>query len=266
MNIYNQIIYKQENIGYFPEFENILNHGFSWGKGSKNMSFSFGEEDEVRHDIQNFLDKMDMGSINNSFVIKPEHKDNIVMIDKEYKSSKLGIEIECDVLLTKRKNITLTLKPGDCTSAILYATDESDTPIIGLVHHGRRGVELELPIKVIRYLNNYYNVKNRDIKVSIVPHLFKENRKFENIDSLDKSIWKDYIIEKGGYFYPMETELALSQYLKVGVLNNNISIYNVDTYEAAKNKESFSYKYSLEMEKLGKEAKEGRFIVAVRLY
>ena len=265
MNIYTIIKYKEHNIGYFPEFENLLKHGFSWGKNIGNMSFAFGNKNEVKKNVQNFLHILNVGNINESFVISPEHSDNIVEIDKVHDSSELGIEISCDVLITQMKNTTLTLKPGDCTSVILYAIDSSNKPIVALIHLGRRGVELLLPIKVINHLKNRYGVKVKDIKIGIVPHLFKENRKFENIDKLDKSVWGNFIEEKNGFFFPMETEFAINQYKSAEVLDKNIFLYEVDTYEATKKGDSFSYKYSLEMRKKGVETQEGRFIIAVSL-
>jgi copper oxidase (laccase) domain-containing protein len=265
MNIYDSIKFKERIVGYFPEFDDLLKHGFSWGKEAGNMSFNFGSIPKVKTNIQRFLSKLDLGSINNSYVIAPEHSDKIVEIDKRYKPSELGITISCDVLVTKMKNTTLTLKPGDCTSVILYSKNSLGNPVIALVHHGRRGVELKLPKKIVKFLNEKHEVKKEDIRIGVVPHLFTENRKFENIDGLDKEIWEGYIKKENEFFYPMETELAISMYKEAGILDKNISLYKVDTYEAAKEGKSYSYKYSLEMKKKGIETDEGRFIVGMSL-
>lgn len=262
-----KIHYKYPNIGYFPSFKKLFLHGFSWGKNSGNMQFSLGNPVDVRMNVQKFLDTLKMGKINDSVNVIPEHSDRIIDINREryqsLKTHRFGRSIKCDAVFTDQSNITLTTKPGDCTTAIIFCKRPENKDVIGIIHTGRRGVEVSLPQKTIRHIVKQYNCHVGDIHIGIVPHLFQINRKFENVDDLDKRVWKGFIEEKDGYFYPGETELAIKQYLDIGIKDENFYVYNVDTYEAASKGEAFSYKYHLEMSKEGKKVPEGRFIVAV---
>jgi len=117
--------------------------------------------------------------------------------------------------------------------------------------------------KAIKFLKKQYNVNPENIHIGIVPHLFKKNRRFENIEDLDLKKWNGFIEKKDNYFYPDETGLAIKQYKDTGIPDENIQIYDIDTYESAKNGETFSYKYHLEMQKQGIEVPDGRNILAV---
>jgi copper oxidase (laccase) domain-containing protein len=260
-----KVQFLHSNIGYFPPLQKYLAHGFSWDKGAGNMQFSLGDPVEVRASVLEFLDKLDMGGIRDSVHMIPEHGDRIMDIDKdEYTSLKqhrFGRSVRCDAVFTKLPNVTLTVKPADCTTAIVFCKKQN---IVGLIHSGRRGVEAFFPQKSINHLIDHYGCEVCDICIGIVPHLFKENRQFENIDDLDKEVWKGFVEKKGGYFYPAETELAIKQYQDSGILDKNFFVYDVDTFAAASKGKTFSFKYHLEMKRQGKKVPEGRFMVAVR--
>ena len=262
-----KIHYKYPDIGYFPSLDKYLVHGFSWGKNAGNMQFSLGGPVEVRLRVQKFLDCLNIGKINDSINMIPEHSDRIIDINEKRNQSlkrhRFGRSIKCDAVFTDLPGITLTTKPGDCTTAIAFCKRENKD-VVGIIHTGRRGVEISLPRKAIKHLINNYRCDIKNIYIGIVPHLFQKNRRFENIDDLDKKIWKGFIRKKKGYFYPGETELAIKQYLDSGILESNFFIYDVDTYKSAARGETFSYKYHLEMEKQGKKVQDGRFIVGVR--
>lgn len=264
-----KIRYLKKGIGYFPSLAKEMNHGFSWGKSSGNMQFSFGEPIETRVSVQKFLNALGMGNIRDSINMLPEHSDRIVDLDrkinKNLKRSRYGRRIRCDAFFTNLSGITLTVKPADCTTALVFCSKSDSDDVVGIVHTGRRGVELKLPEKAIYHIQEKYGCDVEKIKIGILPHLFQMNRKFENIDKLkDKKVWKGFIKKKNGYYYPAETELALKQYKDAGIKSSNISIYEIDTCEAASRGQTFSYKYHLEMKKIGKKVPEGRFIAVVR--
>ncbi|MBU0975748.1 MAG: laccase domain-containing protein [Patescibacteria group bacterium] len=254
--------------GFSPQLRHLINHGFSWGKESGNMDFAFGDSLGVRLRIQQFLTDLHMGSIRDSINMIPEHSDRIVDIDKtktdRLKRHRFGKNINCDAVFTKRDNITLTTKPADCTTAFVFAQNLSKETIIGIIHSGRRGVEMKLPQKAVAHICQKYHCKSDNILLSVVPHLFQENRRFENIDDLDASAWKGFIKKREGYFYPDETGLAIKQYLDSRISQKNLEVHNIDTFEEAHKGNTFSYKYHLEIKKKGGKAPEGRFIVAIR--
>ncbi len=269
MKTYTQINYLNSNTGYFPELTKYLLHGFSWGKESKNMEFKDNIA-QTKLEIKRFLTNLTIkDEIYNTFVINAQHSDDIVYIDnssmKEYKPNPLGRKVKCDALFTNSKEIILTIKPADCTTAIVYAESSKLGAITGIVHTGRRGVSKELTIKAIKYLVEELKCNLESIKLCILPHIAKENNTFTHIQEFDMNIWKDYIELENNIYYICESELAIKQYQQAGVQDENITIYNIDTYTAAENQEGFSYKYNYEMRKMGKEGREGNYYVAIQL-
>lgn len=259
----------QDKIGYFPELEEQLIHGFSWGKESQNMDYSKGEISTVKQNIKLFFHDLNIGNLFDSFNLKVEHKDKIVFIDNRYKlnfkPTPLGNSLECDCAFTNCQDVILTVKPADCTTAIIYAKSKNEGNITGLIHTGRRGVEAGLPKKSIGFLKNDLQIDFDTLKIAIVPHLFQIHRKFKNMIDLNMDLWKKYTIYKEENYFPGETEFALDQYLQAGVPNKSLILYDVDTYESAKNGATFSYKYHLDCSEDGKVVRDGRFIVATRL-
>lgn len=264
-----KIKYLYPNIAYFPQLQKYVNHGFSWGKGAGNMQFSFGDPVEVRKNVQKFLEKLNMGDIKDSINMITEQGDRIVDIDekllKTLKRHRFGMGIRCDAFFTKLANITLTLKPGDCTTAIVYALCANKEEVIGLVHSGRLGAERKLPKKAIEHLVNNYHCSVKNIKLGILPHLSFRKRKFEHLDTFkDLKVWKGFIHKKGNFYLVSEEGLVFKQYKEAGIEKENFFIYDIDTFTAAQRGETFSHKYHYEMGQKGREVPVGRYIVAVR--
>ncbi len=261
----NKIQYIKPNIGHFPNLSPIINHGFSWGANAKNMSFKYGKNSEVRENIKEFLKKLEMGDIYHSFNILSQHKDKIIDIkEKNYKPSPNGVMLKCDAAFTSLPKTTITVKPADCTTAIVHGKN-SDTEIIGIIHTGRHGVQAELPKKAVKHILKEYGIKPHKITLAIVPSISKESKKFIHTQELDPKIWDGFIKKENGYYHILETELALKQYKKAGIIDKNISIYNVDTYQGAKDGVCFSNALEYELAQKNIPIKKGRFIVAIRM-
>jgi copper oxidase (laccase) domain-containing protein len=308
-----QIKYITSDIAYFPNLYQFVNHGFSWGKNSKNMSFKYGPYNEVKQNIQTFLSKLHMGTIEDVFSIRAEHKNRIININpkflkthKEKSPSHQNIDadnsIPCDAIFTSLPDLTLTIKPADCTTSIIWGQKDDfitstqtnslknassktqekshsqnpstnncivspnspDSSVIGLIHTGRRGVETNLIPKSIQMLQNSYGIDPSNVIVAFVPHLTPQTRKFEHLRDVKDHLWGDFITEKDGYYYLDETGFAIQQYKESGILDSNIYNYQIDTYKAASEGKTFSYKFTYNMRQKNKEVREGRFLVAVR--
>ena len=163
------------NIGYFPQLFKYINHGFSWGKESGNMQFSLGDPVKTRKNLTGFLKVMDMGNIKESINMIPEHKDRIIDINEKTNntlhSHRFGRGMKCDAFFTTVPNLTLTAKPADCTTAIVYCKNKKGKEVIGIIHSGWRGVEKKLPQKPILHLEKNYKCNPSKIFIGIVPHL-----------------------------------------------------------------------------------------------
>ena len=268
MNILKKVQYNKLGYGHFPDMQKDIVNAFSWGNNTDNMQFTkdSSENINVRLRVQKFLNQNDFGGIRESINLNPEHSDRIIIVDKEFlerkKPTRFGIQIDCDALFTAIKGITITVKSADCTTALLIAKDPY---LIGIIHTGRRGAEKQLAKKSIEFSTSEYGIKPSEIKLFILPHLFQANRKFENIDELNPKIWKDFIYKKDNYFFPGETELVLKQYHEAGVLDENITIYDVDTFEEASRGKAFSYKYWYEMRKKNVNVPQGGYIAGIRI-
>jgi len=227
------------------------------------------KELQARLNTQKFLTKNNLGNIRNAIAITPEHKANIVLIthDKYERipSTKYGKVVHADAVFTQLPDITLSLKVGDCTTTIIYAEDKNEH-ITGIIHSGKAGVELELPRKSIQYLKDTLKYPLESVKVAFIPHLNKNNRILDNLDWIsNNAIWKGWIEPIDDRFMVDEEGLALNQYIQAGIKENNIYYYDIDTFEANKQNQTYSHKYAVEMEKSGTPIEEGRFLVAVRL-
>lgn len=264
-----KVKYLHPNIAYFPLLQKHIAHGFSWGKQAGNMQFSFGDPVEVRMNVQKFLEKLDMGDIKESVNMITELSDRIADIDEKLveslKKHRFGRSVKCDAFFTNLQDITLMAKPGDCTTAIIYAHCREGSEVIGIVHTGRLSAGKELPRKAVKHLVKKYKCKITNIKVAILPHLHKENRRFAHLDTFKNlKVWDGFIDKKDDYYYVSEEGLVISQYLDMGILRKNMQIYDIDTFVSAKQGETFSHKYHYEMEQEGKKVPIGRYIVGVK--
>ncbi|MCA9392193.1 polyphenol oxidase family protein [candidate division WWE3 bacterium] len=270
MQSYAEIKYLKPNVGHFPTLTSSVINGFSWGKDAGNMSFTFGSVSEVLKRQQTFFNDLSLGRVRDCVTLIPEHQDRIVDLTSELKDSlkvtAVGAGIKADAIFTHLKDQTLVVKPADCTTALIYAIDSEGREVIGIVHSGWRGVDAELPKKSIQHLIDVYRVRPEDIRLSILPHIFKEHRTQETIDTY-KNLEKygQFMEKKGELWHFDECGCALSQYQDTGVLDENIEIYNIDTYAEAEKGNTFSQKLEVNQKRQGIEPNIGRFIAVIMM-
>ncbi|QQR93210.1 polyphenol oxidase family protein [bacterium] len=268
-NILNEIKYLKVNIGYFPRLNNFVKHGFSWGNQA-NMS-SKNKNSNAKKNIQYFFDSIELTELEDSLVLLPDgHKDNIVFVNEGnldlFPKGKIGIPISCDALFTNIQALPISIRVADCTTAILYAKTFDNIEITGIVHTGRRSAELLLAKKSIDCLVKQQNVNLETIKIGIVPSISKVNYKSQNLENIQAEVWGSFISKEGDYFEVDILNFVINQYLDAGISPDNIEVYEVDTYESAKNKLTFSHRYYSENKDIDKNLVDGRFIVATSLY
>jgi copper oxidase (laccase) domain-containing protein len=260
-----------EEVAFFPRLTGIK-HGFSWGRKSENMSYSFGENTgEVHSRIIKFLSHVGMSPIEKSVTMYAEHSDGIFILTKEnlatlkikesFKNS--GYDATCDAILTTEPGITLIAKPGDCAISIIQAVSRSGVKIAGLVHTGTKGMLKRLASKTILMLQTDFDCDAKDIKVGITPSIRPESyfahdrSKFGDLN-LDE--WQDLVEIKEGKFHIDILGSLIKEYIQAGITDENIFAYDIDTFESSKAKEGFSHSYSF-----NNNENHGRFIVAVEL-
>ena len=111
---------------------------------SKNSVFlsSLISNSKVKHGFG--TKDFNLSSLKNYIHPKQTHSDNIVVIDEKNRSS-INIE-NCDGLITKIKNVMLTVITADCVPIIFV---DEKTGIIGISHQGWKGTLNKLPAKMI---------------------------------------------------------------------------------------------------------------------
>lgn len=267
-NISHEIKYLKVNVGYFPRLNNFVKHGFSWGNQA-DMSLK-NKDDIAKKNNQDFFDSIELTKLEDSLMISSEHKDNIVFVNEGnldlFPKGKIAIPISCDALFTNIPALPISIRVADCTTAILYAKTFDNIEITGIVHTGRRSAELLLAKKSIDYLVNQQNVNLETIEIGIVPSISKVNYKFQNLENIQAEVWGSFISKEGDYFEVDVLNFVIKQYLDAGISRDNIEVYEVDTYESAKNKLTFSHRYYSENKDIDKNLVDGRFIVATSLY
>lgn len=262
------IEYRHQNIGFFPGFSK--NHGFSWGKDAGNMSFSYGEKTEVFPRITNFLNNLEMGSVIESISITPEHSDRIIDLDyptvSKIKPSRVGRILNCDAVFLLDKDISVTIKVGDCQTFYISGITDKGKKVLGLVHAGWVGVSIELPRKAIEHAINNLGARKESLKVFMVPTIKKGHRTMEHFDRVNGEIenWGDFIQKDGELYHVDSFGFAINQMKEAGIKDENITVYDIDNYEAAKDGFSFSREFYVDEERKGSACVQGRFIVALR--
>lgn len=262
---YNEVRYLADGIGYFPEMPKNIIHGFSWGKRFGNMSFQVGNQDRVLTDMGEYLSVLELGRLADTVNIAAEHSDRIITVDQtlidRLALNDFGKEVVCDAIFTRLTNVTLLLKPGDCVGLLIYVESATGS-VFGIVHAGWRGIDLGLPRKVISYLISEYGVDVRSIRIGVTPYLMASGMVWQNIDGLtNPANWGSGLAkDESGYRLNMG-KAVMDQLLGVGLDDNQIEVYRVDTFQAALSGDSFSHMASKSNPNIG----EGRFVLGVRM-
>lgn len=267
-NLLTEIIYKSKGVGCVPLLNHVVTHGFSWGVESGNMSFAWENDKEaVTNRVTAFLTKLEMEPIEGTVNMSPEHGVNIIDITDEtfigIGNNKIGASLKCDAFFTTMVDLPLVVKPADCTVSIIYAESEKGEKILGMVHAGRLGLDLQFPIKAMDHLLKYYKVIFSTVIIGIIPTITKKRYYIRQLKELLKPEgWAGYVEEREGVFYLDFVGYLLNQYMSIGIKSSQIQAYDVDTYEATLRGETFSHRYWREMDQ---KIPNGRMIVSAKL-
>ena len=174
----------------------------------------------------NFFNNINF-DVNKAIFMHQVHKDNIVKIDENNINLFGGRErlVEnTDALITNLKNTPLIVQTADCVPIILYC-DESKS--IAAIHSGWRGTVLNIVSKTIDLMIKEYNANLSKMYAYIGPYIALKDYEvgdevavhFQN-KTMMNSKWH---IDNG-----LEVK---KQLLDCGVLENNIELSNLNTYD-----------------------------------
>lgn len=173
--------------------------------------------------------------------------DGIKTVDSTHKALTIG----CDVLVTRELHMPFMMSTGDCLISVFYDPTQK---IMAMVHTGFMGMELNLPEKVVTYLQSMKSRPN-DLQIWIGPGIRKESYLMptDKVHQKDVDKWKNYLVELDQNTIQIDLVGMLQDKLtSLGVLPDNIIDSKLDM-AAATNLYSH-YRASRSGEKEGRNA------------
>jgi YfiH family protein len=198
-----------------------------------NMAFKYGEKEEVLKNRIEFLKKANLTMENTSF-ITVNMKDSIITIDETFqgKGSKSKDDaINCDALITNRKELGMYLDVGDCLPILIHDPKEE---VLALVHGGWPNTDLKIVQKVVKKLVTEFNCKVSNLEIIVGPGIQKESLIYDNnIFNLISSDWKEYIYQDSDdpeKFHIDNLGFTIDQLKELGIEDKQIQVDTTDTY------------------------------------
>lgn len=156
-------------------------------------------------------------------VVRPRqcHKDHIEVVEQIKPGEPMMSIAATDGVITRQKNVALTIITADCVPAIYY---EESIGMIGASHQGWRGIVANLPQKMIAEMTRL-GAKPESIHVAIGPSInaccyeVPQDRAVQFRSAFPHS---DAIIEHGNTYFLNLTQLAYEQLIEAGVPKKNI--------------------------------------------
>lgn len=239
---------KYKDITYYSfeileQFSNIINYtstrlgGLSTGSFSSfNLGFTVNDNiDSVTNNRKILYEALDCDYKNMIFA-KQSSLDLIKVIDDNHKPNQIGEINEeiigVDSLITKEKNICISILTADCVPILLY---DKEINIIAAVHAGWKGTSMSILSKTIKKMIDEFNSNPKNIIAAFGPsispsvyeigidvyEIFKNE--FEYIEKITSPIKKDkYLLDLWN--------ANKYQLLNNGVEEQNIQLSNLCTY------------------------------------
>lgn len=215
---------------------------------SLNTGLTTGEkEDTVLANRKLFLDTVGIPceDIVSSFQVHGTHVEDVGTMDKGRGALSASTSIEkTDGLITKDKNVPLTMKFADCTPLFFY---DPVKEVIALSHGGWRGTAGNIAGKTIEKMVKEYGCKAKNILCAIGPTISKNNFEVgpEVVEAMAPLFTEEEMKElatakSNGKFYFDLPKANLLLMRKAGILAKNIEDCGLCTYE--RNDLFFSYR------------------------
>jgi copper oxidase (laccase) domain-containing protein len=277
-----------------------VNLAFSWGKDAPNMSSKYvdtanGETPEGnKQHVDTFLAEHGFSDFSHAIVIIGKFEgvqqqiekvgSNYINVDPEAKKGEEK-EVKANYVITQDDETVLLIRPADCPVVIIYAKDRDGKPLIVVDHCGREAINAGMPRQGAGHLKDKYGVDLSQATAAILPGMA---RKIYFITD-DIHRWGNSIVERNWGEQHIDAKVddpsrdeelgiernedgiqkrhvnmtgaTIMQLIEAGFDPKNIQAYDVDSFEAAMNGESFSHR--LINDYGGK--RQGRFLVAVQL-
>lgn len=190
-------------------------------KADGNMSFKWGNKDEVMENRKRFLLKHNL-QLEDGAMMSVLDTDIVTIVGTENKNK----TIETDALLTEEKGVVLMLLTADCLPVTFF---DSKNNILALAHCGWKSTDANLAQIVVNKMRSM-NSNPENILINIGPSVRKESYKFETVNQKNDPKWKKYLYKDSDALIHVDpVGYVTEQLLSVGVAKNNIKIIDIDT-------------------------------------
>lgn len=221
-------MYQQSRLSEFFD----LVHGFS-ERADGNMSFRWGERDEVRKNRRAFLGVLGV-PLERCVGMEIRHGTDIAILDSSYAGRGMRSPddtVKADACITHEKNLFPFLLTADCLPVIIY---DPKRRVFGLVHISRMNSTRGMAKMTVEAMQRGYGCDPRNLIAVVGPSIRKESCVFAAEEFAKRirngSEWKDFLLE----VRPEEFEIDIAGYnveqlLDAGVQQQNLEVSDVDT-------------------------------------
>jgi len=221
------------------KFPNLV-HGFSVvdeGNMATLFSGQTADPDEIFVNRKKFLERLDI-NIDDCVGMWHQQSNKVGVVSKtKFEQFDFQKIAKLDGLITNKKGRFLFMVVADCLSIVIY---DPKKKVVGLIHAGWKGVDLEIPKVAVESLLKEYGCDPEDLIIGFGPVARKDFFVKENPEQKDDLKWKEFVEnDRKSDLYKIDfVGLARKQLIDVGVKNSNIFDCDIDTI---KNKRFFSH-------------------------
>lgn len=196
--------------------------------GSLNVSNGIGDsEDNVAENRRRILEILGIERLVLGWQVQGLHIEHVTGDMDRY--------MECDGLITSKKDLGLLIMHADCQAVILY---DPVHRAVANIHAGWRGQFKNFYKKAIGEMVRLYGTKPEDLLVCISPSLGPQSAEFINYKTeVPQEFWDRFQV-KPTYFDLWA--IARHQLQQCGILPHHVEIAQIDTY--ANSADYFSFR------------------------
>lgn len=109
--------------------------------------------------LQQAIEELELSPEKVVITMQQTHGNSFMDISKNHISSQTEIP-HVDALITSNQNHVLSVKVADCLPILIQTTSSSNTPVIAIIHAGRKGTLQNITRDVCEYIKQEYQVKD----------------------------------------------------------------------------------------------------------
>ena len=217
--------------------DELTKHAFSTRTGGcsigavRSLNTAFHTEDQAEKVLENRfrffrIFKIDHLQIVSAIQVHGTNLEEFGLHNRGEGATPGSMKKHCDALVTAEPEVTLTAYAADCQLLFFKAIDR---PLIGLAHAGKAGTLGAVGPKVIRYLNQHYNVPSDRLLVGMGPAICRKCYRISKpeMELFSREGWgdKQYLEKYDQDLWSLDlTAINKAQLISSGVRKEHIAI------------------------------------------